>query len=225
MTAAGLDTMPVDAVLFDLDGTLADTAPDLIDAVNRVRATLALAPVAPEQVRPSVSKGARAMLGAGIPEYPEAQIEQLERFLAFYGETLNARTQLFAGIAGVLDAIETSGKPWCVVTNKPGYLTLPLLTALALDRRAAYVVSGDTLPVKKPDPAPVRHACEVLGVAPARALMIGDDRRDIDAARAAGVPSVVAGWGYVTVGEDLASWGADAVVREPAELLALLGLG
>ncbi|HVF35482.1 MAG TPA: phosphoglycolate phosphatase [Candidatus Saccharimonadia bacterium] len=215
----------LDAVLFDLDGTLADTAPDLIDAVNRVRATLSLAPVAPGQVRPAVSKGARAMLGAGIPERPGAQIDELERFLAFYGETLNARTRLFPGVEAVLVAIENSGKPWAIVTNKPGYLTLPLLATLALDRRAAYVVNGDTLAVRKPDPAPVRHACEALGVAPARTVLIGDDRRDVDAARAAGVASIVAGWGYIDAGDDLASWGADAVVHEPADLIPLLGIG
>ena len=214
----------VDVVLFDLDGTLADTAPDLVAAVNRVRATLALPPVPDARVRPFVSKGARAMLQAGIPERPEAQVDQLERFLAFYGERANAGTTLYPGIDAVLEALESRARPWGIVTNKPGYLTHPLLVSLGIDRRAAVVVSGDTLPVKKPDPAPVRHACDVLGARTARAVLVGDDRRDVDAARAAGAASIVAAWGYLGDGDDVGTWGGDAIAARPEDLLPLLGL-
>ena len=219
-----MNRFDVDVVLFDLDGTLADTAPDLIAAVNRVRQTLALPPVPAEQVRPVVSKGARAMLHAGIPERPEAQLDLLERFLAFYGERGNAETRLYDGVAAVLEALEAIRRPWGIVTNKPGYLTQPLLVALGLDRRASVVVSGDTLPVKKPDPAPVRHACDVLGVAPARAVLVGDDRRDVESALAAGAGAIVAAWGYIEAGDDPARWGGGAIAATPAELAGLLGL-
>ena len=216
--------LDVDAVLFDLDGTLADTAPDLIVAVNRIRAELGLEPVPEAQVRPSVSKGGRAMLHAGLPERPEAQIDLLGRFLEVYGQLGNARTRLFEGIDAVLDAIELRGMPWGIVTNKPGFLTQPLLVALGLDVRAGVVVCGDTLPTRKPDAAPVRHACEALGVAPERAVLVGDDRRDAEAAHAAGALAVVAAWGYIDADEDTREWQAAATARVPLDLIGTFGL-
>jgi 2-phosphoglycolate phosphatase len=212
------------AVLFDLDGTLVDSAPDLVDALNRVRVSLNRAPVPEAQVRPAVSKGGMAMLRAGIPEIPDAEHTLLERFLATYRENICVRSALFDGVAEVLAVLEAERIPWGIVTNKPEWLTTPLLAALALDTRIAALVCGDTLPVRKPDPAPVRHACEVIGVLPADTAMVGDDRRDIDSARGAGALAVIAAWGYIGADESPLEWAADRSATTPRDLLALFGL-
>lgn len=212
------------ALLFDLDGTLADTAPDLIAAVNRLRVDLGFEPVAPEVVRPHVSKGGRAMLNAGLTELRDDDGSLLKRFLDHYRAAICIDTRLFDGIGAVLDRIEARGLPWGIVTNKPGWLTAPLIEALALHRRCRIAVSGDTLPVRKPDPAPIRHACAALGVDPVATAMIGDDARDLEAARAAGALAVFAAWGYRTAEDDPASWPADLRVATPHALLEQLGL-
>lgn len=212
------------AVLFDLDGTLADTAPDLVDALNRVRVTRGMAPVPEAQVRPAVSKGGAAMLRAGVPEVADADRTWLADFLDSYRAHIFVRSGLFDGMAHVLDVLDDQRVAWGIVTNKPAWLTDPFMAAIALDRRAGVVVSGDTLPVKKPDPAPVLHACAALGVPPADAVMIGDDRRDIDAARGAGAASVIAAWGYIGADERPGEWQADASAATPRDLLALFGL-
>ena len=219
-----MKTIDVDVVLFDLDGTLADTAPDLVAAINDLRAGLDLAPVPDALVRPVVSKGGLAMLRAGFPERDDGASELLERFLACYGARGNSATKLFDGIDAVLAAIEARGLPWGIVTNKPGFLTAPLLAELGLDTRAGVVVCGDTLPQRKPDPAPVRHACAALGVEPGRAVLVGDDRRDVDSARSAGAHAIVAGWGYIAGDDPPAEWGGGLVLARPAELVAALGL-
>jgi phosphoglycolate phosphatase len=214
--------LDVDAVLFDLDGTLADTAPDLIEALNRLREELGL-PVVPEaQIRPFVSKGGAAMLRAGFPDLPDAPTALLDRFLGFYHERICELTELFPGMAEVLLRIERSGRRWGIVTNKPSFLTKPLLEKMMLDRRAAVVVCGDTLPTRKPDPAPVHYALRALHAEPGRAVLVGDDQRDVDAAKAAGVTAVLAGWGYFSGHESPDEWGADRVVRQPLDLLPLL---
>ena len=214
----------VDVVLFDLDGTLADTAPDLVDAINDLRASLALPPVPDALVRPAVSKGGLAMLRAGFPEREDGAAELLERFLACYSARGNTGTHLFDGIDTVLGAIEARGLPWGIVTNKPGFLTTPLLASLGLDARTGVVVCGDTLPVRKPDPAPVRHACAALGADPSRAVLVGDDRRDVESARAAVARAIVAGWGYIGADEAPGEWGADLVLARAGGLVDALGL-
>lgn len=212
------------AVLFDLDGTLADTAPDLAAAANRVRADHGLAPMDPADLRHAASEGARGLLALAMGLAPEhAGYEAArQRFLDCYAEGLCERTRLFAGIAELLDAIEVRGLRWGIVTNKPERFALPLLAALGLDRRAACIVCGDTAAAPKPDPAPLLAACEQAGLSAGTCVYVGDDRRDALAARAAGMPMLVALWGYLAGDADPRDWGADALLASPDELLAWL---
>lgn len=211
----------VRTVLFDLDGTLLDTAPDLGGALNRLLHERGRPALPLERIRPYVSGGARRLvqLGFGVtddaPEFPVLR----RRFLELYHENLAAGTRLFPGMDRVLQRLESRDRPWGIVTNKPGWLTTPLLAALGLDLRAACVVSGDTTGRSKPHPQPVLYACERLGVAPGQCLLVGDDRRDVEAGRAAGTMTVAALFGYIPTEEDPADWGADGGVRAPVELL------
>lgn len=217
---------PIELVLFDLDGTLADTAPDLAAAANRQRAGRGLGPLPVEQLRPLASHGARGLVGRalglapGDAGYEAARLE----FLAFYEQALCVHTRLFAGMAETLDRIEAGGRRWGVVTNKAGRFTGPLMERLELHRRAAVVVSGDTTPHAKPHPAPIEHALAVCAVASTRAVYVGDDRRDIEAGRAARVATVVAAYGYLGAEADIASWGGDHVIEAPQQLLPWIGL-
>ncbi|MEW6765325.1 MAG: phosphoglycolate phosphatase [Pseudomonadota bacterium] len=208
------------AFLFDLDGTLVDTAPDMAGTLNRLRAEHDIAPLPYEVIRPWVSHGATALvkLGFGNDLDPE-RLEALRlRYLDVYAAHLCVDSVLFPGMAGVLEALEAQGRAWGVVTNKPAFLTEPLLEGLGLHKRASCIVSGDTLPVRKPDPAPVRHACALLGLPEVACIMIGDAERDIASARAAGSPSIAAAFGYVLEDDDPHAWGADAVVNHAEEL-------
>lgn len=209
-------------LLFDLDGTLVDSAPDLLLAVQALRATLGLPPVDGDRVRGSVSKGGRAILRAGLPEFEHAQAEShLDDLLARYREHIGADSRLFEGFEPLLSRWHAEGGVSGIVTNKPAWLTTPLLSALGLVDAFATVVSGDTLEQRKPHPMPVLHACAVAGFDPGHALFVGDDRRDIDAGRAAGARTATAEWGYLD-GEDPAEWGADWRLRTPADLAARL---
>jgi N-acetyl-D-muramate 6-phosphate phosphatase len=207
-------------VLFDLDGTLADTAPDMARTVNLMREKRGLAPVPAAQVRPHVSSGARGMICSAFamstdhPEYAAMRAE----FLELYVDNLCISTRLFPGMEELLDAIEAGGLKWGVVTNKFERMARPVLEGLGLADRAGVVVGGDTCPRPKPFPDPLLHAAAVLGVEAARTLYIGDDERDVQAARAAGMPVIVAGYGYL--GEDRAPalWGADAIMQSVAEI-------
>ena len=209
------------AVLFDLDGTLVDTAPDLCAAANAMRARAGLQPIAVEALRPAVSRGSRAMLGRALPHLDaQAREAWVEPFLASYAGAIAVHSCLFDGIAQVLQAIELDGASWGIVTNKPEALARSLVRALGLESRCAVLVGGDTLPVRKPDPQPLWLACDQLGVAPGGALYVGDDARDVEAARAAGMRCIAAAWGYRDGDERIEQWGADAVLAEPRELLA-----
>ncbi|MDW8469547.1 MAG: phosphoglycolate phosphatase [Burkholderiales bacterium] len=210
------------AVLFDLDGTLADTAPDLAHALNEVRRERGLAPLPLAALRPFASAGARGLLAAGFGVGPEdeAFAPLREAFLRFYGARLCAATRLFPGVAELLAAIEARGLAWGIVTNKAAALTHPLLGALGLAERAACVVCGDTTPHVKPHPAPLLHAADALGLSPRECLYAGDDLRDVQAARAAGMPVVAVLWGY---GQGMHAWQADAVLAHPADLMSRLG--
>jgi N-acetyl-D-muramate 6-phosphate phosphatase len=212
------------AVLFDLDGTFADTASDLARALNRVRAGRGLAPLPPEVARPHTSAGARGLLKAGFGVTPESPDygELREKFLDFYEEQLCVDTRLFDGIPELLVKIRARKLPWGIVTNKGKRFTVPLLHLLAVDHLAACVVSGDSTPHVKPHPAPLLLAASKLSLEPAACVYVGDDLRDAQAARAAGMPFAAAGWGYLGEGGDPKTWGADAVLSRPHEILELL---
>ncbi|WP_119286595.1 phosphoglycolate phosphatase [Azohydromonas sediminis] len=213
----------VRAVLFDLDGTLADTAPDLGGAVNRMRARRGFAPLPIEQLRPVASSGARGMLAAGLGKTPaDADYDALrEEFLAEYASALDVHSRLFDGVAELLDDLQRRGLGWGIVTNKVMRFTAPVVAGLGL-ADAPVVVAGDTTPHAKPHPAPLLAACERLALAPAQCLYVGDDLRDIEAARAAGMASVAAAWGYLGEGGDVRQWRADAIAEHPRSVLALL---
>ena len=218
--------LPVDAVLFDLDGTLADTAPDLGAALNRVRADRGLDPLPLERLRPYASHGARGLLGAGLaiaPGEPD-YVALRDAFLAHYAAALCVASALFADVDAVLAALDARGVPWGIVTNKAARFTEPLLAALSLASRARAVVCGDTTPFPKPHPAPLRHAAERIGVAASRCVYVGDARRDVEAGRAAGMPTLVARWGYIEPGEAPESWSADGILDAPPALLEWLPL-
>ncbi len=213
----------IEAVLFDLDGTLLDTAPDLIRAVNRLRVSLGLTEVPVAQVRPFVSKGGKAMIQAAFPDWDEDRCAPLlQPFLDFYREQIVVDTALFAGFEEALQALEQQGLPMAIVTNKPAWLTLPVLAGTGLAARFQVVISGDSLPEKKPHPAPVLEACRLLGIDVSRAVMVGDDERDIASARAAGARSIAVRFGYAGADEHPEQWQADAVIDAPGELIQWL---
>lgn len=215
---------PPAAILFDLDGTLLDTAPDLGAALNRMLERRGFEPLAPEVIRPHVSRGSRGLTELACQHRPMGVAADALRdeFLEEYAAAICVDSCLFEGMAQVLAEIEASACRWGIVTNKPGWLTDPLLAALGLDKRAACVVSGDTTAHAKPHPLPLLHAAGILTLSSADCLYVGDDLRDIQAARAAGMPVVAAGYGYVGVDSPPAAWGADAVLTHPAELRAFL---
>ena len=212
------------AVLFDLDGTLADTAPDLVDALNRLQREHGVAELPLEVGRRHASSGARGLIHAGFGLTPEdPPFEKLrDQFLDHYEGRVCAQTQLFPGIAELLDAIEQRGLAWGVVTNKSSRFTPRILAALGLDRRAGCVVCGDTTAHIKPHPAPLLHAASQLARAPAECIYVGDDLRDIQAAHAAGMRSVAVEYGYLGTGSAPSAWNADAVIARPEDLIALL---
>jgi phosphoglycolate phosphatase len=209
------------AVLFDFDGTLADTAADLSRALNRLRTARGLPGLPLEALRPHASSGARGLIGAGLgiqPEHPE--FNQLrEGFLRHYAEEICVDTHLFPGMDGLLAGIEARGLRWGIVTNKSTRLTQMLVEIMGLQKRVACVVCGDTTPHLKPNPASLLHAAQELALAPQSCVYLGDDMRDVQAARAAGMPVYAVAWGY---GRDLQAWQANAVLGKPEDLLALL---
>ncbi len=211
------------AVFFDLDGTLLDTAPDMVGALDALRAEQQLEPVDYSHARQYVSRGALGMLQIGFSHLPDEQREALrEPYLAHYADRLTRNTLPFPGMQKILDALDAAGTPWGVVTNKPGYLAEPLLQALDLANRCASIVSGDTLPERKPHPAPLFHAAQEAGAVCELSVYVGDDRRDIVAGQAAGMRTIAAGYGYITADEDPGGWGADHLVTAIPELADLL---
>lgn len=209
-------------VLFDLDGTLLDSAPDMLATVNHMRSARGHGPMALEALRPHVSKGSRAMSAAAFPELGgEVPPQMIREFLDVYEQVLGQHSVLFDGVAALLDAIEAAGSRWGIVTNKPEYLARQVLPGLGWEDRCAVLVGGDTLPQRKPHPLPLLHAAAELGAAIGDCVYVGDDRRDIDAARAAGMRSVVALWGYRPDGDDPAEWGGDVMADSVRDLLTL----
>lgn len=216
------------AVLFDLDGTLLDTAPDMIFALNALCLEEGVAPVPYERARGFVSNGAVGLLRTAFPAFdPGRDIDIHHRYLDHYARHLAVDTHLFPLLDTLLVSLESEGVPWGIVTNKPRSLTEPLLDALGLRQRSACTVSGDTLPERKPHPRPIQYALEHLGLAaePGRSVYVGDARRDIESGRAAGTRTIAASYGYVEPGQDPASWGADHLAGTTLELIALLQEG
>ncbi len=220
-----MKALPPACVLFDLDGTLLDTAPDLAAALNRLRRERGEPALPPAAIRPTVSRGSPGMLKLGFGLEPDdARFAELnQRFLELYRAAIAVHTTLFPGMADVLVHLESAGIHWGVVTNKPGWLTEPLLQALDIWPRAACVVSGDTLAQRKPDPEPLWYACERVGVAPGRSLYVGDAERDVQAGNRAGLVTLVAGFGYLSGEDRPEDWGADGFLERPADLLGWLG--
>jgi phosphoglycolate phosphatase len=215
----------IQTILFDLDGTLLDTAPDLAQALNATLLANGRAALPFEQIRPVVSHGGSALIRLGFqlePQHP--QFEPLRtQLLAYYQAHIADQTRLFPGMEAVLQHIEAHSLNWGVVTNKPGWLTEPLLEALDLQRRAASVVCGDTLTECKPHPAPLLHACERIGTPPGHCVYIGDAERDIKAGHNAGMATLVALFGYLMENDRPEDWGASALIQQPADILAWLG--
>jgi phosphoglycolate phosphatase len=215
------------AVLFDLDGTLADTAGDLGFALNLQRASRGLQAIALDLVRPHASAGARGLLRLGFglePDHPEYEAMRSE-FLDLYERNLSRSTTLFPGMAEALAELELRGVRWGIVTNKPQRFTLPLIEALGLSARSACTVCADMVSAPKPHPAALIEAAVRLAVPPAACLYVGDDERDVVAARAAGMDSIVALYGYLGDGRPPQHWGACAGIQTPMDLISLPGLG
>ncbi|HYW57460.1 MAG TPA: HAD-IA family hydrolase [Polaromonas sp.] len=213
----------IDAVLFDLDGTLIDSAPDLGAAADKMRTDRGLPGLPLTDYRPMAGAGARGMLGVAFGMTPEnADFGALkEEFFLNYEACMTQRTYAFDGVAELIEKIDHAGLKWGVVTNKSARFTLPLTRQMPLFSTAQTIISGDTTPHAKPHPAPLLEAARQLGVAPGRCVYVGDDERDIVAGRAAGMPTVAAAYGYLGT-TDTSSWNADATIVSPAALLYLL---
>jgi len=216
----------IEAVLFDLDGTLIDSAPDLGAAADKMRTDRGLASLPLADYRPMAGAGARGMLDVAFGIAPgHADFEALkEEFFANYESCMTERTYAFDGVAELISQLNEAGLKWGVVTNKSERFALPLTRAMALFSTAQTIVGGDTTPHAKPHPAPLLEAARQIGVAPERCAYVGDDERDIIAGRAAGMPTVAAAYGYLGVTADTGHWNADATIATPTGLLSLLQL-
>ena len=213
-------------LLFDLDGTLVDSAPDLAGAANDLRAVHGLPALPYAALRPMVGTGARGMVGVAFGVAPEHErfAELRDAFLARYAERLLERTRLFDAVQPVLDRLDAAGLRWGIVTNKAMRFTGPIVDGLGLSARAAVVIAGDTTPHAKPHPEPLLEAARRVGVTPAACAYVGDDHRDMVAGRAAGMATLAAAWGYLGDGEPVHAWGADRVLESPDQLLNWLEL-
>lgn len=219
-------TAQVRAVLFDLDGTLIDSAPDLAGAANDMRVARGLPELPLAHFRPMVGSGARGMLRRALemdPQHAEFAAAR-EEFLDRYESRMMRDTCVFPDMVPILQALQERDLPWAIVTNKATRFSEPLVRALGLHLQAKTLVCGDTTPHAKPHPAPLLEAAQRLGVAPAECVYVGDDLRDVQAGRAAGMATVAVAWGYLGLGELIEDWGADHVIQWPNQLLHLPGL-
>ena len=215
---------PYKGVFFDLDGTLADTAPDLVAAANQLLIARNLAPKQYEVLRPCASAGARGLIGGAFgidPDHPDF-IPLRDEFFTNYEKALLVNSVLFDGVEHLLDQLDGAKLPWGIVTNKSERFTNPLTDLMGLRQRAASTVSGDTTPYSKPHPEPILHAARLANVDPASSVYIGDDIRDIVAGKAAGMKTIAAAYGYCGCEEPPEAWGADYLVRHPQELLEII---
>ena len=224
---AGSVNLPGRGVLFDLDGTLADTAPDLGFALNQQRLARGIPELPIEAVRSQASSGARGLLKIGFNIEPgqSGYDAMRDEFLDIYERNLSRNTRLFPGVSALLEQVERRGLRWGIVTNKAERFTFPLLRALTLIDRAACVICGDTTPNPKPHPAPLLAAAEKLGTPARQCIYVGDDERDVQAGHAAGMPVVVARYGYLGNGTPPQLWGADGFIDAPEDLLIVLFSG
>ena len=214
----------IDAVLFDLDGTLIDSAPDLGAAADKMRVDRGMTSLPLADYRPMAGAGARGMIAVAFgltPQHPRFE-EMKEEFFSNYEARLTALTYVFDGVAELIASIVGAGLKWGVVTNKSARFTVPLTQAMPIFETAHVIVSGDTTPHAKPHPAPLFEAARQLEILPRRCMYVGDDERDIVAGRAAGMPTVAAAYGYLGASADTATWKADATISEPGMLLNLL---
>jgi len=214
----------VRAVLFDLDGTLIDSAPDLAGAGNDMRVARGLSPYPLEHFRAMVGSGARGMIDRafGVGPHDAAFAALRDEFLHRYSERMTQQTRVFPEVLQVLDTLDAQGLPWGIVTNKATRFSDPLVRALGLLPRAATLVCGDTTPHSKPHPEPLLEAARRLGVAAAHCLYVGDDLRDVQAGRAAGMATAAVRWGYLGEGDPIETWGSDHLLQSPEGLLKLL---
>jgi 2-phosphoglycolate phosphatase len=211
----------IEAVLFDLDGTFADTAPDLGAAANHVRALHDLPPLPIATIRPQASHGSRGLLKLAMGADPDAPgyDEMIAAFLQYYEDHICERTVLFPGMSALVAELERHDLPWGIVTNKPHRYTVPLMEKLGYAKRSACLVSGDTCARSKPHPMQLLHAAELMGVLPKRCLYLGDDLRDMEAAQAAEMTGIIAAYGYIDPEADLSTWPAAGKVHTPFALL------
>jgi N-acetyl-D-muramate 6-phosphate phosphatase len=216
----------IDAVLFDLDGTLIDSAPDLAGAGNQLRLARGLPALPVEHFRPMVGSGARGMVRLALDVGPQDETFAALRdeFLQHYEDRMTQETRIFADVDPVLRHFSAQALPWAIVTNKATRFSEPLVRALGLHDRSSTLVCGDTTPHSKPHPAPLLEAARRIGVAPERCAYVGDDLRDVQAGRAAGMLTVAVAWGYLGQGEPIHAWGAHHVIDAPHQLLSLFGL-
>ena len=215
---------PYHGVFFDLDGTLADTAPDLVAATNQLLSARNL-PLKPyEQLRPCASAGARGLIGGafGIDTKHPDFIPLRDEFFANYEKALFVHSKLFEGMEHLLHQLESAQLPWGIVTNKSERFTNPLMELMGLSQRSASTVSGDTTPHSKPHPEPILHAARIANLDPNKSLYVGDDIRDVIAGKAAGMKTVAAAYGYCGCEEPPEAWGADFIIHTPQELLQII---
>ena len=211
------------AVLFDLDGTLVDTAPDMVAVLQHLQCEHGIEPLAYDLGRSNVSNGAVGLLRVGFPEIEVEFGDDLHHeYLERYEDMICVESQVFDGLHEMLEQLDDIDCPWGVVTNKPDHLTTPLLIALGLAERSACIISGDTLGVRKPDPAPLLVACDLIGVDPSTAIYVGDADRDIEAGRRAGMATIAAGYGYITEDDDPREWDADVIATTTEELAQIV---
>jgi 2-phosphoglycolate phosphatase len=211
------------AVFFDLDGTLVDTAPDMVAVLQHLQREHEIEPINYDLGRSNVSNGAIGLLSVGFPGIELEPGDDLHlQYLERYAEMICVESQVFDGLQALLDELDANDFPWGIVTNKPEQLTEPLLINLGIAERAACIVSGDTLPVRKPDPAPLLLACDIAGIEPQYAIYVGDADRDIQAGRRAGMATIAAAYGYVTEDDDPREWDADVIATTAEELAQIV---
>ncbi len=210
-------------MLFDLDGTLIDTAPDMVAVLQDLQRDNGQKPIPYDIGRMSVSNGALGLIRIGFPDSDEEQRRQLhQQYLERYALNVCQRSAVFPGLEALLERLDAANCPWGIVTNKPARMTDPLLRKLGLANRSACIVSGDSLTQRKPHPAPLLYACEIAGFDPKSTIYVGDAERDVEAGRRAGMTTIAVGYGYVMADDDPESWGADRLAADTSELLQMI---